>query len=75
MHEMKAVTSLMVAAATAAALGAGATSVHAQDKVTVWSHFADHQGVRSFFEEVQKTFSDENPGKELDIVFYSVCRK
>jgi multiple sugar transport system substrate-binding protein len=61
-------TSLMVAAA--AALSAGATSAHAQEKLTVWSHFADHQGVRAFFEEVQKIFSDENPGKELDVVFY-----
>ena len=68
---MKAMTSLMVAAAAAtAALSAGATSAHAQEKLTVWSHFADHQGVRAFFEEVQKIFSKENPGKELDVVFY-----
>ena len=67
---MKGMVSMMMAAVAAAALSVGAAPAHAQEKLTVWSHFADHQGVRSFFTDVQKIFSEENPGKELDIVFY-----
>lgn len=67
---MKGWSSLMTAAATSLALTFGGAAAHAQDKLTVWSHFADHEGVRAFFVEVQKTFVAENPGKTLDITFY-----
>src|SRR5690606_14162451 len=67
---MKVWSSLMTAAATSLALTLGGAAAHAQDKLTVWSHFADHEGVRAFFVEVQKTFATENPGKTLDITFY-----
>jgi multiple sugar transport system substrate-binding protein len=42
----------------------------AEQKLTVWSHFADHQGVREFFREAEAMFAKENPGATLDITFY-----
>lgn len=43
----------------------------ATDKtLAVWSHFADHQGVRDFFVEFEKVFEQENPGIDLQMSFY-----
>lgn len=42
----------------------------AAQELTVWSHFADHQGVREFFNETQAIFAKENPGATLNITFY-----
>ncbi len=42
----------------------------AAETLTVWSHFADHQGVREYFEETKAIFAKENPGATLDITFY-----
>lgn len=66
---------LLRTVAVAAALGFSAVATgspaNAQDnKVTVWSHYADHEGVRSFFRDVEEIFAAENPGAELDMVFY-----
>ena len=62
-------TALVGAVALIGLLGGG--SAQAQDKtLKVWSHFADHQGVRDFFETVTDTFEKENEGATLDITFY-----
>lgn len=61
------------AAVLSGLLGVGlvAPSAHAQtDTLTVWSHFADHQGVRDFFDVVKNTFEAENDGATLDITFF-----
>ena len=42
----------------------------ADTTVTMWSHFADHQGVRAVFEEVVKRYEANNPGVKLKISFY-----
>lgn len=55
--------------ATAACLLAGA-GAQAQTKVVMWSHFADHQAVRSFMAEVEKRFEAANPGADLEINYY-----
>jgi multiple sugar transport system substrate-binding protein len=62
---------LATAVAIALGLAAGAGPAAAQDgTLTVWSHFADHEGVRSFFREVEALFESENPGVNLEMTFY-----
>ncbi len=56
-------------AAIAACLAGAPAQTHAQT-LTVWSHFADHQGVRDFFSKVEEIFEQENPGAQLDMTFY-----
>lgn len=64
--------SVRFALAGAVALaGLAGAPAHAQTKtLTVWSHFADHQGVRDFFEKVKETFEKENEGAALNMTFY-----
>lgn len=57
----------VVAAATALI---AATPIAAQTKINMWSHFADHQGVRTFMAEVEKRFEQANPGVDLEISWY-----
>ena len=65
---MKQLAGLAVAAAI---WGLNGTPAAAQDTtLTVWSHFADHEGVRSFFREVEEIFEAENPGVDLEMTFY-----
>jgi ABC-type glycerol-3-phosphate transport system substrate-binding protein len=53
---------LAAAAVVLAGLAGGAGPGAAQEKtLTIWSHFADHEGVRSFFREVEALFESENP--------------
>jgi len=52
------------------AFGTVTATAAAEDKLTVWSHFADHQGVRQFFQEVEQIFEKEHPGVDLDMNFY-----
>jgi multiple sugar transport system substrate-binding protein len=60
-----------LAAAIGVGLGVGAAPAAAQDKtLTVWSHFADHEGVRRFFRDVEEMFEAENPGVDLEMTFY-----
>ena len=69
---MKFSAGLRVATVAVAALAAWSTvPAKAADKVlTVWSHFADHQGVRGFFKEFEKEFEKANPGVKLKMTFY-----
>ena len=61
-------TSLIAAIATIACT---ATTTYAADTVlTVWSHYADHQGVRNFFNDFEQTFEKENPDIDLQMTFY-----
>jgi multiple sugar transport system substrate-binding protein len=62
---------LAAAVAVVAGLAGNAGPAAAQEKtLTVWSHFADHEGVRSFFREVEALFESENPGVNLEMTFY-----
>jgi multiple sugar transport system substrate-binding protein len=62
---------LAAAVAVLAGLAGNAGPTAAQGKtLTVWSHFADHEGVRSFFREVEALFESENPGVNLEMTFY-----
>jgi multiple sugar transport system substrate-binding protein len=62
---------LVAAVAVLTGLAGGAGPAAAQEKtLTVWSHFADHEGVRSFFREVEALFESENPGVDLEMTFY-----
>jgi len=61
----------LAAVSLAAVCALPASSAAAADRtLTVWSHFADHAGVRAFFEEVEKIFAAENPGAALEMTFY-----
>ena len=60
---------LAVACALGLFLGAP-SSPRAETTVTMWSHFADHQGVRAVFEELVKRYEANNPGGKLKISFY-----
>jgi multiple sugar transport system substrate-binding protein len=63
--------SAVVTAVAVLATSVGAVPGNAADKtLEVWSHFADHAGVRSFFEEFEKVFEEENPDVDLKMVFY-----
>jgi len=58
-------------AASVAAATLIAPPAHAADKaLMVWSHFADHQGVRDFFTDFEKVFEQQNPGVDLQMSFY-----
>lgn len=62
---------LAAAVAVLAGLAGSAGPAAAQEKtLTVWSHFADHEGVRSSFREVEALFESENPGVNLEMTFY-----
>jgi multiple sugar transport system substrate-binding protein len=62
---------LTAAVAVAGGLGVGAGPSFAQEKtLNAWSHFADHEGVRSFFREVEEVFEAENPGVDFEMTFY-----
>jgi multiple sugar transport system substrate-binding protein len=62
---------LVAAVAVLTGLAGGAGPAAAQERIlTVWSHFADHEGVRSFFREVEALFESENPGVDLEMTFY-----
>jgi multiple sugar transport system substrate-binding protein len=62
---------LAAAVAVLAGLAGSAGPAAAQEKtLTVWSHFADHEGVRGFFREVEALFESENPGVNLEMTFY-----
>lgn len=59
-----------IIALTVFAIGWPVASKAADKQLNVWSHFADHQGVRSFFEEFEKEFEKANPDVDLNITFY-----
>ena len=62
---------LAAAVALLAGLAGSADPSAAQEKtLTVWSHFADHEGVRSFFRDIEALFESENPGVNLEMTFY-----
>jgi multiple sugar transport system substrate-binding protein len=62
---------LLATAFAATAIQWTAPPATAADKVvTVWSHYADHQGVRNFFKELEQVFEKENPGIDLQMTFY-----
>lgn len=62
---------LVAALAAVVCLQWTATPARAASKtLTVWSHFADHQGVRDFFKEFEQVFEKENPDIDLQITFY-----
>ena len=64
-------SSLAAALAVLAAIAGSAGLALAEEKtLTVWSHFADHEGVRAFFRDVQAQFERENPDVKLTITFY-----
>jgi multiple sugar transport system substrate-binding protein len=44
--------------------------VRAETTITMWSHYADHQGVRNVFEEIVRRFETNNPGVKLKVSFY-----
>jgi multiple sugar transport system substrate-binding protein len=68
---MKFATRLFTAVLAAAFMHGTALPARAADKVlTVWSHYADHQGVRNFFKEVEQVLEKENPGLDLQMTFY-----
>lgn len=51
-------------------LGTAVRDGRADTTVTMWSHFADHQGVRTVFEEIVRRFEANNPGVKLKVTFY-----
>ena len=61
---------LGVAAALTAAVGLALPASAADRTLAVWSHFADHQGVRDFFVEFEKAFEQEHPEVDLQMSFY-----
>tara|TARA_R110000868_G_scaffold143571_1_gene361796 strand:+ start:32685 stop:33977 length:1293 start_codon:yes stop_codon:yes gene_type:complete len=63
---------LRISAVGAVALGVTFTSApaDAKEKLTMWSHFADHAAVRALFSELEATFEKENPNVDLDMTFY-----
>lgn len=69
---MKFSARLRVTTIAVAALAAwSSVPAKAADKVlTVWSHYADHQGVRGFFNEFETEFEKANPGVDLKMTFY-----
>ena len=42
----------------------------AKTKITMWSHFADHQAVRELYQELEATFEKENPDLDIEMTFY-----
>jgi multiple sugar transport system substrate-binding protein len=56
--------------AALALLGWGSPEARAETTITMWSHFADHQGVRTVFEEIVRRFEANNPGVKLKVTFY-----
>jgi multiple sugar transport system substrate-binding protein len=64
------IQSLAAAAVTVAALFATPFAGAAEKKLTVWSHFADHEGARAFFRDVEKILETENPDIDLEMTFY-----
>lgn len=48
----------------------GAVGADAKQKLTMWSHFADHQAVRTLYRELETTFEKENPDIDLEMSFY-----
>lgn len=63
---------LRYAAVGAIALSAslGTSTADAKQKLTMWSHFADHQAVRALYAELEATFEKENPDVDLEMTFY-----
>lgn len=64
---------LRISTAGAIALAAstfGAIPAHAKQKLTMWSHFADHQAVRALYQELEETFEKENPDVDIEMTFY-----
>ena len=61
----------LAAVAAAVVFQTAWTPASAADKIVqVWSHFADHQGVRDFFRDFEQVFEKENPGVDLQMTFY-----
>lgn len=60
----------MLCTLAAAALVVTGAAAQAQTKVVMWSHFADHQGIRAFMAEVEKRFEAANPGVDLEVNWY-----
>lgn len=58
------------AIALASLLGVSAATADAKTKLTLWSHFADHQAVRALYSELEATFEKENPDVDLEMTFY-----
>lgn len=68
---MKSALRLFATTVVAVVLQWAAPPAEAADKtLTVWSHFADHQGVRDFFKEFEQVFEKENPDIDLQLTFY-----
>jgi multiple sugar transport system substrate-binding protein len=53
-----------------AGLGWSSPEVSAETTITMWSHYADHQGVRNTFEEIVRRYEASNPGVKLKVTFY-----
>lgn len=62
--------SLAAAAVSVAAVLAALPAGAAEKTLTVWSHFADHQGARAFFRDVEQILESENPDIDLQMTFY-----
>jgi multiple sugar transport system substrate-binding protein len=57
-------------AALLAILGWSGPEAGAETTITMWSHYADHQGVRKVFEEIVRRYEANNPGVKLKVTFY-----
>ena len=69
---MKGTTLVRSLTASVIAFGIAASPVQAAEKtLTVWSHFANHSGVRDFFRNFEEVFEKENPDVDLQMTFYN----
>ena len=70
MRGNRTIQSLAAVAVTVAALFATPLAGAAEKTLTVWSHYADHEGARAFFRDVEKILETENPDIDLKMTFY-----
>ena len=63
-------TCLVLAAALTVAVFMLASPVVAENVVTLWSHWADHETKVSFVESAAKNFEANNPGAKVKITWY-----
>jgi len=69
---MKTKTIIRMAAISAIALSSafGTVTAEAKQKLTMWSHFADHQAVRALYKELEESFEKANPDIDVEMTFY-----
>ena len=70
MRRYRTLRSLAAAAVGVATVLATLPVGAAEKTLTVWSHFADHQGARAFFRDVEQILESENPDIDLKMTFY-----